>query len=104
MQRGFNLKFNSSSGEEKLQAVLHVDGTARLQTVNSEIHPLLYNLIAAFDRLTGVPTVLKTSFNARGEPIVETPLDALATFTCVGMDALFFLDRILLQNQGQPEK
>jgi len=74
---------------QKLQAVTHVDYTARVQTVNKETHPLFYNLIAAFDRLTGVPAVLNTSFNARGEPIVETPLDAIATFSSVGMDALF---------------
>lgn len=74
---------------DRLQAVTHVDHTARVQTVNKHTHPLFYNLIAAFERLTGVPAVLNTSFNARGEPIVETPLDALATFASVGMDALF---------------
>ncbi|MDO8675132.1 MAG: carbamoyltransferase C-terminal domain-containing protein [Candidatus Omnitrophota bacterium] len=74
---------------EKLQAVTHVDKTARVQTVSKETNPLFHGLIAAFGRLTGVPVVLNTSFNARGEPIVETPLDALATFSSVGMDALF---------------
>jgi carbamoyltransferase len=74
---------------DRLQAVTHVDNTARVQTVNKQTHPLFYNLIAAFERRTGVPAVLNTSFNARGEPIVETALDALATFASVGMDALF---------------
>lgn len=74
---------------QKLQAVTHVDGTARVQTVNKNNHPLFYKLIKAFDCLTGVPAVLNTSFNARGEPIVEAPLDALATFSSVGMDAVF---------------
>lgn len=74
---------------EKLQAITHVDRTARVQTVNKNNHPLFYNLISAFEKLTGVPAVLNTSFNARGEPIVESPMDALATFWSVGMDAVF---------------
>jgi carbamoyltransferase len=75
--------------QEKIKAVTHVDKTARVQTVNKEAHGSFHDLISAFDKRTGVPVVLNTSFNARGEPIVESPWDALSTFWSVGMDALF---------------
>jgi carbamoyltransferase len=74
---------------DRLQAVTHVNGTARVQTVNRSTLPLYHELISQFHRLTGVPVVLNTSFNVQGQPIVETPLDALSTFTASGMDALF---------------
>ena len=62
-------------------AVVHVDGTARLQTVTPADEPVYWALIAAFFALTGVPMVLNTSFNTiPGEPIVETPADALRSF------------------------
>lgn len=63
-----------------IPAVTHVDGTGRLQTVMREIHPRFYELIEAFYQITGVPVVLNTSFNVKGEPIVETPTDALNCF------------------------
>jgi len=75
--------------KDRLGAVTHVDGTARIQTVNAEHAPMFHRLISHFRDLTGVPTVLNTSFNARGEPIVETPADAVATFSSVGLDDLF---------------
>ena len=61
-------------------AICHVDGTARLQTVTQKDNDLYHALIREFQRLTGVPMVLNTSFNRKGEPIVESPLDALRTF------------------------
>ena len=64
-----------------------MDGTGRLQTVSRAANPLYHDLISAFDRLTGVPVVLNTSFN-ESEPIVNTPDQALACFTRTGMDAL----------------
>jgi carbamoyltransferase len=69
--------------------VTHVDGTCRVQTVGLEDDPLLYELIARFGQLTGVPIVLNTSFNLRGMPIVETPLDALHCLFATQMDGLF---------------
>ena len=72
----------------RLGAVTHVDGSARVQTVHADRSPLYHRLISAFGRETGVPAVLNTSFNLRGEPIVETPQDAVATFLESGMDAL----------------
>jgi carbamoyltransferase len=71
-----------------IPSVTHVDGSARPQTVEREINPLYYRLIDEFGRATGVPVVMNTSFNLRGEPIVHTPTDALRTFFSSGMDAL----------------
>ena len=61
-------------------AVVHVDGTGRLQTVTSEGNPMLYELIHTFYNRTGIPMLLNTSFNISGEPLVETPEDAIWCF------------------------
>jgi carbamoyltransferase len=71
-----------------LPAITHVDGTARLQTVHQAESPLYYRLIERFGQATGVPVVLNTSFNLKGEPIVTTPANAFSTFSRSGMDAL----------------
>jgi carbamoyltransferase len=72
----------------RIPAVRHVDGTARVQTVNRSQHPLYYGLLAAFYRRTGVPVLVNTSFNTRGEPIVCTPRDAVESFWTSPLDAL----------------
>jgi len=72
-----------------IPSVTHVDGSARPQTVEKEINPLYYRLIDEFGRRTGVPVVMNTSFNLRGEAIVNTPTDAIRTFYSSGMDGLF---------------
>jgi len=77
--------------EEKqsiLPAITHVDGTGRLQTVQKEVSPRYYRLIENFGQATGVPVVLNTSFNLKGEPIVNTPHEAFRTFSESGMDIL----------------
>ena len=71
-----------------IPSVTHVDGSARPQTVEKEINPLYYRLIDEFGKRTGVPVIMNTSFNLRGEAIVHTPTDALRTFFSSGMDAL----------------
>jgi len=71
-----------------IPAVTHVDGSARPQTVEKEINPLYWRLIDEFGKRTGVPVVMNTSFNLRGEAIVHTPTDAVRTFFSSGMDAL----------------
>ncbi|HSC45253.1 MAG TPA: carbamoyltransferase C-terminal domain-containing protein [Candidatus Acidoferrum sp.] len=71
-----------------IPSVTHVDGSARPQTVERDINPLYYKLIDEFGRITGVPVIMNTSFNLRGEAIVHTPTDALRTFFSSGMDAL----------------
>jgi carbamoyltransferase len=72
----------------RIPAVRHVDGTARVQTVNPAQHPRYYDLLAAFERRTGVPVLVNTSFNTRGEPIVCTPRDAVESFWTSPLDAL----------------
>ncbi|SCF07793.1 carbamoyltransferase [Micromonospora haikouensis] len=71
-----------------VDAVTHVDGTARLQTVARSDNPAYYDLIRAFAARTGVPMVLNTSLNTRGEPIAQTPSDALHTLVEGGLDRL----------------
>jgi carbamoyltransferase len=71
-----------------IPSVTHVDGSARPQTVEKEVNPLYWRLIDGFGRRTGVPVVMNTSFNLRGEAIVNTPTDAVRTFFSSGMDYL----------------
>ena len=71
-----------------IPSVTHVDGSARPQTVEQDVNPLYWRLIREFGNRTGVPVVMNTSFNLRGEPIVSTPTDAVRTFFSSGMDAL----------------
>ena len=72
----------------EVPAVNHVDGTGRLQTVTHTNNPQFRRLIESFHRRTGVPMVLNTSFNDKGEPIVCSPGDALRTYFATGIDAL----------------
>jgi carbamoyltransferase len=78
-----------------IPAVTHVDGTGRLQSVLREGNPLYHHLIEEFERRTGVPVVLNTSFNLRGEPIVHRPEEALADYLNTGMDALIMGNYVL---------
>jgi carbamoyltransferase len=72
----------------QLEAITHIDGTARVQTVDRRVDPLLVDLLESFGTLTGIPILLNTSFNGPGEPIVATPEDAVRTFQATGMDDL----------------
>ncbi len=82
-----------------IPAVTHVDYTARVQTVRREENPRYYDLLTAFDQLTGCPVVVNTSFNVRGEPIVCTPAEAYACFMRTEMDALVIGDFVLLKGE-----
>jgi carbamoyltransferase len=73
---------------ERIPAVRHVDGTARIQTIRREQNPLYHDLLKAFQARTGVPVLVNTSFNTRGEPIVCTPRDAVESFWTSPLDAL----------------
>jgi carbamoyltransferase len=77
---------------DAIPAVTHVDGSARLQTVDAATNPLFHRLISQFEARTGVPVVLNTSFNLRGEPIVHRPEEAVADFLKTEMDALVLGD------------
>lgn len=74
---------------EEVPAVVHVDGTGRLQTVDTETSPRFRRLIECFHERTGIPIVLNTSFNLNGEPIVYAPEDAVRTFYSCGLDVLY---------------
>ncbi len=69
-----------------IPAVTHVDGTARPQTVSKDTNELYWSAIKEFENITGVPVVINTSLNLRGEPIVNTPEDCIKTFFASGTD------------------
>ena len=71
-----------------LPAITHVDGTGRLQTVRQDTNPKYYKLIETFGDATGIPVLLNTSFNLKGEPVVNTPAEAFNSFSASGMDLL----------------
>lgn len=74
--------------KNKIPAVVHVDGTSRLQTVSKKMNPQFYRLIYEFGKITNIPVLINTSFNLKGQPIVETPRDAIMTFFGCGIDYL----------------
>ena len=75
--------------KEKLPAVTHIDGSARVQTIKREDNPLYYAIIESFKELTGIPVLLNTSFNVKGQAIVHTAQEAVDTFLGTGIDSLF---------------
>ncbi len=80
---------------DRIPAIVHVDGTARVQTVREETNERLYRLLKEFEALTGVPVLINTSFNVKGEPIVETPRDAVECFLSTGIDHLILHDTVV---------
>ena len=84
-----------------IPAVRHVDGTARIQTINREQNPPYYDLLQAFYRRTGVPVLVNTSLNTRGEPIVNTPRDAVECFWTSPLDALVIGSFLLVKGEGR---
>lgn len=82
-----------------IPAVTHVDYSARIQTVDEERHGRFYRLMKAFERLTGCPVIVNTSFNVRGEPIVCRPQDAYRCFAATDIDALVLENHLLLKEQ-----
>jgi carbamoyltransferase len=83
---------------QQVPAVVHVDGTGRLQTVTREANGRFYELVRAFYESTSVPILLNTSFNVMGEPIVETPADAINCLMNTGLDCCVFEDRIVFKD------
>lgn len=84
-----------SEWRDKIPAIVHVDGTARVQTVCRENNERLYKLLKEFDAITGVPVLLNTSFNVKGDPIVEKPKDAVECFLSTGIDYLALHDVLI---------
>lgn len=83
-------------------AITHVDYSARVQTVDAGHHPRFRGIVERFKERTGIPVLINTSFNVRGEPMVNTPADAYRCFMATGMDALV-LESCLLLKEDQPE-
>jgi carbamoyltransferase len=93
-------RLNVSRSE--IPAVTHVDYSARIQTVHRQTNPRYYELLLEFERMTGCPVLVNTSFNVRGEPIVGTPEDAFRCFMGTGLDALA-VGNCLLRKEAQPQ-
>jgi carbamoyltransferase len=81
-----------------LPAITHVDGSARVQTVARDDNPDFHALLQAVGRRTGRELVLNTSFNVKGQPIVNTPTEAIETYLGTGIDALF-LENVLVRRR-----
>jgi len=88
----------------RLAAVTHVDGSARPQTLAPDQNPKLRRLLAGFGRLTGVPVLLNTSFNIAGEPLVESPADAVRCFMGSALDALMLGDTLIEKRHPRTDK
>jgi len=86
-------------GKRRIPAVTHVDGSARIQTVHREHNPLYHSVIEQFEAITGCGVIVNTSFNVRGEPIVNTPADAYHCFMATEMDVLVIEDFVLLKKE-----
>jgi carbamoyltransferase len=84
-----------------IPAVTHVDYSARVQTIDMQHHPRFYKIISKFKEKTGSPVVINTSFNVRGEPIVNTPEDAFRCFMNTNMDVLV-LENFIILKADQP--
>jgi len=84
--------------KDRIPAIVHVDGTARVQTVRREHNVRMYDLLMEFEKLTGVPLLVNTSFNIKGEPIVETPRDAVNCFLYTDIDYLALHDMLVSKN------
>jgi len=82
---------------EVIPAVTHTDGSGRLQTLTADLNPVFYRLASLFKQRTGVPVLLNTSFNVNGEPIVETPEDAIRCFKNTNIDAILIGEHLLIK-------
>ena len=87
----------NSERKDEVPAVVHVDGTGRLQTLTRENNGRFYELVKEFHESTGVPILLNTSFNRMGQPIIETPADAIQCLVETGLDCCVFEDRIVFK-------
>ena len=80
--------------QERLPAVTHIDGTARVQSVDAQRYPTIHRLLQAFEAQSDIPILLNTSFNRAGEPIVESPMDAVKCFLETDIDLLVMEDQV----------
>lgn len=89
---------------DKLPAITHVDGSARVQVVKEKDNPRFWALISEFGEATGIPVLLNTSFNVRGQPIVCTPAEAIETFLSAKLDALVIGDYLVTAEPGAEKR
>lgn len=94
----------STEHKNKIPSCVHEDETSRVQTVNEEENRLIYRLIDEVEKLNGVPILINTSFNVRGEPIVESPFDALNCFFNTGIDILVMNGLIIEKEKNLKQK
>jgi carbamoyltransferase len=96
-----DLDIMSRLGKERsrFQAITHVDYSARVQTVDAVRNPAYHRLLTHFERKTGCPVIINTSFNVRGEPIVGSPEDAFRCFMNTDMDALVLENYVLIKSE-----
>jgi carbamoyltransferase len=90
------LKVNPERKDD-VPAIVHVDGTGRVQTLTRANNGRFYELVKQFYEKTGVPILLNTSFNRMGQPIIETPSDAIECLLNTGLDCCVFEDRIVFK-------
>ena len=93
----------TEAADDEIPAVVHVDNTVRVQTVDADSNPRYRALLEAFETRAGVPVVLNTSFNVKGEAIVNTPRDALRTFWSTGLDALA-IGSCIVEKPAEPRR
>ena len=103
MEYDVDLRRRVNVVRSEIPAVTHVDFIARIQTVDVQRNPRFYRLLEAFDRLTGCPVLVNTSFNVRGEPIVCTPDDAYRCFLATDMDALVLENILVVKEAAERE-
>ena len=97
MEKTYLIKKNQ---RKYIPAVVHVDGSGRLQTVSRNVNPTFHELISEFEKITKIPIILNTSFNLKGEPIVCSPTDAIRTFFSSGLDYLILGSFLIKKQDG----
>ena len=100
----YMLRVSKTIRHKKIPAVVHVDKTARVQTVSKKNNSKFYDLIKEFKQLTNIPCILNTSFNDKGEPIVEKPIDAMITFLKTKLDYLVLENNIICKKDISKKK
>ena len=83
----------------KLGAITHKDFSCRIQTVNKDLHPEVTTLLQKYNEVTKTPVLLNTSFNDNGQPIIETPKDAVETFNKIDLDFLVINNFLITKNK-----
>ena len=100
MEESPHMMYAMNCSEEKyakqIPAIVHIDGTCRIQTVKKHQNPIYYEIIDQFYKETGVPIIFNTSFNLGGEPLVETITDAMLSLTNSDLEYLYFPEHELI--------